>query len=67
MTPIASRILATGLTGLVGRATLERLRALPANVVHGGHKSSFGHERMIEIVDDYMAGKRAPECPGKTT
>lgn len=39
--------------------TLERLRTLPARVVHGGHKASFGHERMVEIVDDFMAGKRA--------
>lgn len=43
--------------------TLERLRALPARVVHGGHYASFGHERMVEIIDDYIAGKRAPGCP----
>jgi glyoxylase-like metal-dependent hydrolase (beta-lactamase superfamily II) len=47
-------------------ATLERLRALPVRVVHGGHKPSFGHDRMIEIVDEYIAGKRAPGCPGET-
>jgi glyoxylase-like metal-dependent hydrolase (beta-lactamase superfamily II) len=47
--------------------TLERLRGIPARVVHGGHKASFGHERMIELVDDYMAGKRAPGCPGEAT
>lgn len=46
--------------------TMERLRALPARVVHGGHQSSFGRERMIEVVDDYIAGKRAPGCPTDT-
>ena len=43
--------------------TMERLRALPARVVHRGHQPSFGRERMIEVVDDYIAGKRAPGCP----
>ena len=47
-------------------ATMERLRALPARVVHGGHQASFGRARMIEIVDDYIAGKRAPGCPAET-
>ena len=44
-------------------ATMERLRKLPARVVHGGHCPSFGRQRMIEIVDEYIAGKRAPGCP----
>ncbi len=44
-------------------ATMERLRALPARVVHGGHQPSFGRARMIEIVDEYIAGKRKPGCP----
>lgn len=35
-------------------ATMERLRALPVSVVHGGHKPSFGRERMIEICDRYL-------------
>ncbi len=47
-------------------ATMERLRALPARVVHGGHRPSFGRQRMIEIVDEYIAGKRAPGCPAET-
>ena len=46
-------------------ATMARLRALPARVVHGGHCPSFGRQRMIEIVDDYIAGKRAPGCPAE--
>jgi len=35
--------------------TMKRLRDLPVNVVHGGHEPSFGRERMIEIVDAYLA------------
>jgi glyoxylase-like metal-dependent hydrolase (beta-lactamase superfamily II) len=36
-------------------ATMERLRALPVTVVHGGHEPSFGRQRMIEICDSYLA------------
>ena len=32
-------------------ATMERLRDLPVNVVHGGHEPSFGRERLVEICD----------------
>ncbi len=38
--------------------TMKRLRDLPVNVVHGGHDTSFGRERMVEICDEYLA-KRA--------
>lgn len=38
--------------------TMRRLRALPVRVVHGGHRPSFGRERLIELVDAYLA-KRA--------
>jgi glyoxylase-like metal-dependent hydrolase (beta-lactamase superfamily II) len=38
--------------------TMRRLRELPVRVVHGGHRPSFGRERLIEIVDKYLA-KRA--------
>lgn len=44
--------------------TMHRLREIPANVVHGGHCASFGRRRMIELVDEYIAGKRAVGCPG---
>jgi glyoxylase-like metal-dependent hydrolase (beta-lactamase superfamily II) len=37
------------------RRTLERLRALPVTVVHGGHDPSFGPERLRAICDDYLA------------
>jgi glyoxylase-like metal-dependent hydrolase (beta-lactamase superfamily II) len=35
--------------------TMERLRALPVTVVHGGHGESFGKERMLNIIDAYLA------------
>lgn len=35
--------------------TMERLRALPVSVVHGGHEASFGRDRLLEIIDDYLA------------
>ncbi len=37
-------------------ATMERLRALPVEVVHGGHEPSFGRERLVELCDAYIAG-----------
>ncbi len=36
-------------------ATMERLRALPVRVVHGGHEVSFGRERLVEICDAFLA------------
>lgn len=38
------------------RATLERLRKLAPEVVHGGHYPSFGRDRLDEIVAAYLAG-----------
>ncbi len=35
--------------------TMKRLRELPVRVVHGGHEPSFGRERLIELVDGYLA------------
>ena len=35
--------------------TVKRLRELPVRVVHAGHEPSFGRERMIEIIDEYLA------------
>jgi len=40
-------------------ASMARLRALPVRVVHGGHFPSFGRERFLQLIDDYMAGKRS--------
>lgn len=38
--------------------TMKRLRDLPVRVVHAGHDPSFGRQRLIELVDAYLA-KRA--------
>lgn len=39
-------------------ATMERIRALPVEVVHGGHDPSFGRVRMLELTDDYLTRRR---------
>ena len=39
------------------RESLARLKTLPVQIVHGGHDESFGRQRMIEIIDDYFAGR----------
>ena len=36
-------------------ATMKRLRKLPVRVVHGGHERSFGRERLVEIIDEYLS------------
>ena len=36
-------------------ATMERLREMPVEVVHGGHEPSFGRERLVELCDAYIA------------
>jgi glyoxylase-like metal-dependent hydrolase (beta-lactamase superfamily II) len=35
-------------------ATMKRLRQLPVSVVHGGHEPSFGRERLVELIDQYL-------------
>ena len=40
-------------------ATMKRLRLLPVAVVHGGHESSFGRERMVAIIDRYLQSRGA--------
>jgi glyoxylase-like metal-dependent hydrolase (beta-lactamase superfamily II) len=42
--------------------TLERLRALPVSLVHGGHFPSFGRTRFTQLIDDYIDGKRRAGC-----
>jgi len=44
-------------------ASMERLKDLPVSVIHGGHYDSVGRARMIDIIDDYIAGRRRPGCP----
>jgi len=34
--------------------TMRRLRSLPARVVHAGHDTSFGRDRLVELVDAYL-------------
>ncbi len=43
--------------------SMLRLRRLPVSVVHGGHFPSFGGERYRQLIDEYVAGRRAPGCP----
>lgn len=38
--------------------SMARLKELPVSVVHGGHFRSFGRERLLEIIDEYLAGGR---------
>jgi glyoxylase-like metal-dependent hydrolase (beta-lactamase superfamily II) len=35
-------------------ATMQMLRSLPVEVVHGGHDPSFGRDRFVEIIDHYL-------------
>ncbi|MBX2835294.1 MAG: MBL fold metallo-hydrolase [Gammaproteobacteria bacterium] len=37
-------------------ASLLRLKELPIETIHGGHEPSFGRSRMIEIIDEFLAG-----------
>lgn len=38
-------------------ATMKRLRELPVRVVHAGHDPSFGRERLVELVDQYLESR----------
>ena len=35
--------------------SMERLRDVPVRIVHGGHDDSFGRDRLVELIDDYVA------------
>ena len=37
--------------------TIRRLRDLPVSVVHGGHETSFGRARLVELCDAYLAAR----------
>jgi glyoxylase-like metal-dependent hydrolase (beta-lactamase superfamily II) len=39
--------------------TMKRLRSLPVTIVHGGHEPSFGRERMVAIIDQYLRSRGA--------
>jgi glyoxylase-like metal-dependent hydrolase (beta-lactamase superfamily II) len=34
--------------------TMRRLRDVPASIVHAGHDPSFGRDRLVELVDQYL-------------
>jgi glyoxylase-like metal-dependent hydrolase (beta-lactamase superfamily II) len=34
--------------------SMRRLRDLPVRIVHGGHDDSFGRERLLELIDEYV-------------
>lgn len=38
--------------------SMARLKDLPVSVIHGGHFRSFDRARMVEIIDEYLAGGR---------
>jgi glyoxylase-like metal-dependent hydrolase (beta-lactamase superfamily II) len=42
--------------------SMRRLREVPARIVHGGHDDSFGRDRLLELIDAYLAA-RAPVTP----
>jgi glyoxylase-like metal-dependent hydrolase (beta-lactamase superfamily II) len=39
-------------------ASMERLRALPVRIVHGGHFPSFGRQRYLELIDLFLKQKK---------
>ncbi len=43
--------------------TMHRLREIPVRVVHAGHYPSFGRQRYLELIDEYLARRRGPGCP----
>jgi hypothetical protein len=43
--------------------SVERLRKLPVTTVHAGHFDSFGRERYMAILDEYLARRRMPDFP----
>ena len=42
--------------------TMEKLRSLRVEIVHGGHFPSFGPVRYRQIIDEYLSGARIPGC-----
>lgn len=44
--------------------TMNRLRELPVRRGLGGHGPIFDRARMIDLVEDYLGGRRAMGCPG---
>ncbi len=42
--------------------TLQRLRSINPTVVHGGHYPSFGRTRFLQLIEEYVEGKRKAGC-----
>jgi glyoxylase-like metal-dependent hydrolase (beta-lactamase superfamily II) len=42
--------------------SMQGLRLLPVETVHGGHFPSFGRTRFNQLIDDYLDGKRKAGC-----
>ena len=39
--------------------TMNRLRALPVKLVHGGHEPSFNRDRMLSLIEGYLSSRAA--------
>jgi glyoxylase-like metal-dependent hydrolase (beta-lactamase superfamily II) len=37
------------------RQTMERLRGLPVRTIHAGHDTSFGRDRLLELIDKQIS------------
>lgn len=46
-------------------ASFRKLEALPVSIVHGGHNSAFGPERMAEIIAHYRALWASLDAPSR--
>ena len=42
--------------------TMENLRKLPVQIVHGGHFPSFGPVRFRQLIDECIVGRRSAGC-----
>jgi glyoxylase-like metal-dependent hydrolase (beta-lactamase superfamily II) len=43
--------------------TYERLQKLPIDIVYPGHYQTFGKERYLQILGEYLDRRRQPGCP----
>jgi glyoxylase-like metal-dependent hydrolase (beta-lactamase superfamily II) len=43
--------------------TYERLQKLPVDTVYSGHYQTFGKDRYLEILGEYLDRRRQPGCP----
>ena len=47
--------------------SLRRLRELPVEHVHAGHEGSFGRDRLITLIDSFLAGGQRLDDPSTWT